>query len=82
MFPHCQVVIRGSLCLKSAVAEKPLSHDVGRSVTITDMKRTGVVYLMGLVKRKVCPVCVNLKLHCGLRSFKMSPHIGFHMTSC
>lgn len=53
MFPHCHVVIRGSLCLKSAVAEKPLSPDVSRSVTITDMKRMGVVYLMGLVMSKV-----------------------------
>lgn len=63
MYPHCQMMIRGSLCLKSAVAEKPLSHDVSQSIAMGDMKRMGVVYLMWLVISEVCPVCVNLKLN-------------------
>lgn len=33
MYPHCGVMIRGSLCLKSAVAEKPLSQDVSQGLT-------------------------------------------------
>lgn len=41
MYPHCQTMIRRSLCLKSAAAEKPLNHDVSQSIAMGGYEKDG-----------------------------------------